>query len=73
MYSGLSRAAAIIEESREFDTVEDYRVAIARLEELVRGQLITADDAMKDWRDVVSEDTSDGLEGPFSLNTAQYK
>ena len=68
LYAGLSRAAVIIDESRDFDSVGRYQVAFARLEELVRGQLITVDDALKDWRDVVPEDINDGLEEPFSTN-----
>ena len=59
VYTGLSAAASIIDESREFDSVEKYRLAFARLEELVRSQLITADDALEDWRDMVPEDVRD--------------
>ena len=56
LYSGLGRAAAIIDESRESDSVENYRLAFARLEELIRSQLIAADDALEDWRDIVPKD-----------------
>ena len=59
LYSGLARAAAIIEESRDFDSVEKYHVAFARLEELVSSQLATVDDALEDWRDIVPTEVSD--------------
>ena len=59
LYSGLGRAATIIDESRDSDSVENYRLAFARLEELVRSQLTTADDALEDWRDIVPEDVGD--------------
>lgn len=59
IYAGLSRGANIIEESRDFDTVENYRVAFARLEEVIRNQLTTADDALEDWADIVPKEVRD--------------
>ena len=59
LYSGLSRTAGIIDECRDDDSPERYSVAFARLEELVRSQLITADDALEDWADIVPKDVRD--------------
>lgn len=59
IYAGLSRGANIIEESRDLDTVENYRVAFARLEEVIRNQLTTADDALEDWADIVPKEVRD--------------
>ena len=71
LYSGLARAAAIIEESRDFDSVEKYHVAFARLEELVSSQLATVDDALEDWRDLVPTEVSDARGEPFAPNPKQ--
>ena len=71
LYLGLARAAVIIEECRNYDSVNNYRVAFAGLEELVRNQLVTADDALQDWRDVVPDDMTDTRGKPFSPNREQ--
>ena len=56
LYMGLARAALIIDESRDSDSVAGYRLAFARLEEVVGDQLVTADDALEDWEDIVPKD-----------------
>ena len=35
------------------------KMLLARLEEIVAYQLITADDALDDWNDIVSEDVEE--------------
>ena len=35
---------------------KDYEVLLARLEEIINGQLSTADDALEDWNDIVPEE-----------------
>ena len=59
LLQGLSAIANTLEESRNFDSIEKYHVAMARLEGLVSSQLIAADDALEDWRDIVPEEVSD--------------
>lgn len=59
IYAGLSRGANIIEESKGFDTIENYRVAFARIEEVIRNQLTTADDALEDWVDILPKEVRD--------------
>ena len=46
----------MIQSGQVSDSQENYQVTLARLEEIVAAQLITADDALEDWRDIVSED-----------------
>ena len=59
LYYGLSVIAAEIESSRTSQSIEEYRRSMSLLEGLVRIQLVTADDALEDWRDVVPEDVTD--------------
>ena len=59
LYHGLSRAATAIESSQSSESDDDYQVLLARLEEIVAYQLITADDALDDWNDIVSEDVEE--------------
>ena len=48
LYRSLSRAADVIESPQNTDSPEDYKVALARLEEIIAQQLMTADDALED-------------------------
>ena len=59
LYHGLSRAATAIESSQSSGSDDDYQVLLARLEEIIAYQLITADDALDDWNDIVSEDVEE--------------
>ena len=59
LYESLSRAAEVIESAQQPDVHEDYQVPLARLEEIVAGQLISADDAMEDWKDIFPDDVLD--------------
>ena len=59
LYNGLSRAAKAIESSQRSESDEDYQVLLARLREIVAHQLITADNALEDWNDIVSEDVKE--------------
>ena len=59
LYRGLSIIAAEIESSRTSKSIEEYRRVMSLLEGLVRSQLVTADDALEDWKDIVPEDVAD--------------
>ncbi len=59
LYRSLSRAAAAIDSSQSSKSDENYHVLLARLEEIVAYQLMTADDALEDWRDIVPEDVKE--------------
>ena len=59
LYHGLSRAATAIESSQSSEPDGDYQVLLARLEEIVAYQLMTADDALEDWNDLVPEDVEE--------------
>ena len=53
---GLSRALDIIRSSRNLKADKDYEVSLARLEEIIVGQISTADNALEDWKDIVPEE-----------------
>ena len=59
LYHNLARAATVIQSGQVSDSQENYQVTLARLEEIVAAQLITADDALEDWRDIVPEDVKE--------------
>ena len=59
LYDNLSRAANVIELGQVSDSQENYQVTLARLEEIVAAQLITADDALEDWNDIVPEEVEE--------------
>jgi len=57
LYGGLSRLAVVIESSRPPDgghTVSS--VVLDRLDSMVREQIVTSNDALEDWRDIIPED-----------------
>lgn len=56
LYESISRVAYTIESSRNAESPEDYRVILAELEGIVFVQLLTANDALEDWKDIVPED-----------------
>jgi hypothetical protein len=57
LYRGLSRIATVIVNSSS--TEADKKVTVAKIEEIVISQIATADDALKDWEDVVPEDVEE--------------
>ena len=68
LYDSLARAAEVIESAQQPDVHEDYQVPLARLEEIVAGQLISADDAMEDWKDIFPDDVLDDWPEDWSEN-----
>ena len=71
LYNGLSRAAKAIESSQRSESDEDYQVLLARLREIVAHQLITADNALDDWNDIVPEDVEELKQKLQSDNTTE--
>ncbi|MDE0425559.1 MAG: hypothetical protein OXN25_11870 [Candidatus Poribacteria bacterium] len=59
LYLTLRRAASAIESAQDSESQENYQVMLARLEEIVAAQLITADDALEDWNDIVPEEVEE--------------
>ena len=59
LYDNLSRSATVIQSGQVSDSQENYQVTLARLEEIVAAQLITADDALEDWNDIVPEEVEE--------------
>jgi hypothetical protein len=59
LYLTLRRAATAIESAQHSEPQENYQVILARLEEIVTAQLMTADDALGDWDDIVPEDVEE--------------
>ena len=59
LYLILRRAAATIESAQHSESHENYQVILAHLEEIVTAQLLTADDALEDWNDIVPEDVEE--------------
>tara|TARA_R110002096_G_scaffold326134_5_gene520080 strand:- start:17626 stop:18087 length:462 start_codon:yes stop_codon:yes gene_type:complete len=53
LYRGLSRIATVIVDNSSTENT------IAKIEEIVISQISTADDALKDWEDVVPEDVEE--------------
>ena len=59
LYDGLSIIATGIESSRTNESIEEYRRVMSLFEGVVRTQLIAADDALEDWKDLVPDDVAD--------------
>ena len=59
LYSSLSRVSEIIKSAELSESVEDYRIALARVDATVKGQIEMADDALEDWRDIALEDVDE--------------
>ena len=55
-YQSLHRMATTIDSSKSFKTPDQYKQALARLEEIAISQISTADDALADWEDIVPKD-----------------
>ena len=59
LYHSLSRVAYVIESPQNSESPKDCQVILAKLEAIVVEQLTAADDALKDWRDIVPEDVEE--------------
>ncbi len=59
LYLTLRKAANMIDLSDGSDSQEEYEMLLARLEEIVAAQLITADHALEDWNDIVPEEVEE--------------
>ena len=70
LYHSLSRVACVIDSPQNSESPKDCQVILARLEGIVVEQLAAADDALKDWRDIVPEDVEELYAKDSSL-TAQ--
>lgn len=53
LHARLYRAADVIEAAEQPGDREDSQATLARLEEIVHGQLMTTDDAIEDWMDIL--------------------
>ena len=56
LYSSLGRVDATIQDCK---SSRDYQVTLVRLEEIAFAQIVTADDALEEWADVVPEDVAE--------------
>ena len=59
LYLTLRRAANIVESSQNSVSEEKYQLVLARLEEIITAQLLTADEALEGWNDLVPEDVKE--------------
>lgn len=59
IYRNLGWIADIIEESNVSDNEENHDVKIGKIKVMVRSQILTADDAMADWKDIVPDDVKE--------------
>ena len=59
LYLTLRKAANIIKSSNSSESQEEYEMLLARLEEIIAAQLITADHALEDWNDIVPEEVEE--------------
>ena len=59
LYNSLSRVAEAIKSAEQSESVDDYRIALTRIDATVKGQLEMADDALEDWRDIAPEDVDE--------------
>ena len=59
LYNSLERLASILAQSQGDGAKESHEVTIAKLKAIVLEQILTADHAMEDWRDIVPEDVNE--------------
>jgi hypothetical protein len=59
LYQSLSRVATAIDSSSKSQSPEERQVTIVKIEAIIAEQLVTADDALEDWRDIVPEDVKE--------------
>jgi len=63
LYYGLSRLAQAIQDIRKTSKSESISMHVLdKLEVMVIDQIVTADDALDDWRDIVPEDVEELVE-----------
>ena len=59
LYRSISEVGRIIERSRNSESLDNYKVIHAELKGIVFWQLVTADDALEDWKDIVHEEVQE--------------
>jgi len=59
LYRSISEVGRIIERSRNSESLDHYKVILAELKGIVFWQLVTADDALEDWKDIVPEEVQE--------------
>ena len=59
LYRSISEVGRIIELSRNSESLDSYKVILAELKGIVFWQLVTADDALEDWKDIVPEEVQE--------------
>ena len=59
LFKSISRAGAVIDSSRKFESYQDYHVIRAYFIGVITEQLATADDALENWRDILKEELED--------------
>ena len=59
LYRSLSWTLTEIKSSQSSGVQEDSQMVLAKLEAIVTEQLMTADDALEDWNDIVPEDVEE--------------
>ena len=56
LYRSISEVGRTIESSRNIESLDNYKMILAELKGIVFWQLVTADDALEDWKDIVPEE-----------------
>ena len=56
IFSGVSKA---IDTARDRDSIEEYRAAMAWIDGSLTAQMLMADDALEDWRDIAPEEVKE--------------
>ena len=69
LYRSISEVGRIIELSRNTESLDNYKVILAELKGIVFWQLVTADDALEDWKDIVPEEVKE-LDRKLSADNA---
>lgn len=70
LYQSLRLAATQIKTARSSESHEDTQVILARVDATITSQIMTADNALEDWRDIVPEDVEE-LEHRLSSDIQQ--
>lgn len=72
LYSSLSRLAVAIEASRPVNDEPLHSSVLDRLEAMVTEQIVTVDDALEDWRDLVPDEVEE-LRDKLEVRTSKQK
>ncbi len=59
LYASLSRASIELKSLNDTASSEHFRVIFAKLDAIVTEQINTSEDALEDWKDVVTEDVDE--------------